>query len=119
MEKVNLNEKFGALTDFWSPRIVADYNGNEIRVAKIEGEFLWHHHDDTDELFVVMSGMLHMQFRDKTVTLNPGELIVVPRGVEHCPRTEGECRVLVMDREGAKHTGNVDHERTVYNIERI
>ena len=102
---VRLAEKFEQITDHWNPRIVASYNGNEVRLVKIEGEFTWHSHADTDELFLVVAGVLEIEFRDGMVRLEPGEMIVVPRGVEHRPRADAECRLLLLDREGEPNTG--------------
>ena len=89
MNKVNIPEKLASFSDHWAPRIVARYNDNEVRLVKVEGEFIWHQHDDTDELFLVLDGTLEMELRDRTVTLNAGELFVVRRGTEHrpCART--------------------------------
>jgi len=105
--KVNLAEKLGGFTEHWAPRIVARYNGNEVRIAKVQGEFIWHQHEDTDELFLVLDGQLEMEFRDRTVAVGPGELIVVPRGVEHRPcARQGEVAIMLMDREGTPNTGD-------------
>ncbi len=105
--KINLAEKFATFDERWAPRLAAHYNGNEVRLAKVEGEFHWHKHDDTDELFLVIKGELDMEFRDRTESLSSGELIVVPCGVEHrpCART-GEVQLLVMDAEGTPNTGD-------------
>ncbi len=102
---VKLDEKFALISDHWNPRIVARYNGNEVRLVKVLGDFTWHSHADTDELFLVVAGDLQMEFRDRTAQLGPGEMIVVPRGVEHRPRAERECLLLVLDREGEPNTG--------------
>ncbi len=105
--KVNIAEKFALFSDHWSPRIAARYNGNEVRLAKVLGEFHWHHHEDTDELFLVVEGTLDMEFRDRSVQLATGEMIVVPRGVEHRPcARDGEVKLLVMDADGTPNTGN-------------
>ncbi len=85
IEKINLAEKLDGFSDHWAPRIVARYNDHEVRLVKVEGEFIWHKHDDSDELFLILEGELDVEFRDRTVTLRPGELIVVPRGTEHRP----------------------------------
>jgi quercetin dioxygenase-like cupin family protein len=107
MDKVNLNEKFASFSDHWAPRIIARYNQNEVRLAKLAGEFHWHKHDDTDELFLCVDGVLDIQLRDRTITLNPGELFVVPRATEHRPvaRTP-EAKVLFMDPVGMPNTGD-------------
>jgi mannose-6-phosphate isomerase-like protein (cupin superfamily) len=96
--KVNLDEKFAKFSDHWAPRIVARYNENEIRLVKVDGEFVWHKHDDTDELFLILDGNLEMEFRDRTEKLGPGEMIVVPKGVEHRPcARQGEVKLLLLD----------------------
>jgi len=105
--KVTLAEKFGQFTDHWAPRIVARYNDNEIRLAKVDGEFIWHSHADTDELFLVIDGVLEMEFRDRTEVLHAGELLVVPRGTEHRPcARQGEVRLLVIDPRDMPNTGD-------------
>lgn len=106
-EKVRLSEKFEKFNDHWAPRLAAHYNGNEVRLAKVEGEFHWHHHADTDELFLVVEGELEMEFRDHTENLKTGDLIVVPRGVEHRPcARSGEVKLLIIDAEGTPNTGD-------------
>ena len=118
--KVSLNEKLGTFSDHWNPRIVGSYNGNDLRVVKVEGEFVWHSHADTDELFLVLKGELTMHFRDRTEVLKPGEFIVVPRGTEHKPAATGECQMMVMDAEGTSNTGEVkDSNLTRATLERI
>lgn len=104
---VNLADKLGRFSDHWHPRIVGRYNGNEVRVSKLKGEFVWHSHAETDELFLVLKGALTIHFRDGVRTLGPGELLVVPKGVEHCPVAPEECEILIMDREGESNTGDV------------
>ena len=105
--KIDLSEKFALFSDHWAPRLAAHYNGNEIRLAKVEGEFHWHKHDDTDELFLVIEGELDMEFRDHTERMVQGDLIVVPRGTEHRPcARNGEVKLLVMDAEGTPNTGD-------------
>ena len=105
--KVSLADKFAAFDEQWAPRLAARYNGNEVRLAKVEGEFHWHKHDETDELFLVIEGELDMEFRDRTERLSPGELIVVPKGVEHRPcARQGEVKLLVMDADGTPNTGD-------------
>lgn len=105
--KVTLDEKFALFSDHWAPRLVARYNGNEVRLAKVEGEYHWHRHPDTDELFLVIEGELDMEFRDRTEHMTTGDLIIVPRGVEHRPcARSGEVRLLVMDADGTPNTGD-------------
>ncbi len=106
-DKVNIAEKLETFSDHWAPRIVARYNDNEVRLVKVEGEFIWHQHDETDELFLVLDGTLHLELRDKTVTLRPGELFVVPRGTEHRPcARNGEVKLLLMDPKDMPNTGD-------------
>ena len=102
---VNLADKLALFSDHWNPRIVGRYNGNEVRLAKVEGEFIWHSHADTDELFLVLKGSLNIEFRDGVRTVAPGEFLVVPRGVEHRPVAPAEVELLIMDREGEPNTG--------------
>ena len=116
---VNLAEKFASFSDHWNPRIVGRYNGNEIRIAKAEGEFTWHSHSDTDELFLVVSGDFGIEFRDGLRRLAPGELIVVPRGTEHRPIANGECQILMLDREGEPNTGETPSDYTRASLETI
>lgn len=104
-ETVNLAEKLALFADHWNPRIVGRYNGNEVRLAKLKGEFLWHSHAETDELFLVLKGRLNIEFRDGVRTLDAGEFLVVPRGVEHRPIAPEEVELLLMDREGELNTG--------------
>lgn len=105
--KVNLADKLGQFSNHWAPRIVARYNDNEIRLVKVEGEFIWHQHPETDELFLILEGELDMEFRDRTVTLSPGELIVVPRGTEHRPcARKGEVKLLLIDPRDMPNTGD-------------
>jgi mannose-6-phosphate isomerase-like protein (cupin superfamily) len=106
-DKINLAEKLDAFSDHWAPRIVARYNGNEVRLVKVEGEFIWHQHGDTDELFLVLDGTLEIELRDRTVTLGPGELFVVPRGTEHRPAARhGEVQLLLIDPKDLPNTGD-------------
>jgi mannose-6-phosphate isomerase-like protein (cupin superfamily) len=102
---VNIAEKLGAFSDHWNPRIIGRYNGNEVRIAKVDGEFSWHSHADSDELFLVISGDFGIEFRNGFRKLAPGEMIVVPAGTEHRPVANGECAILMLDREGEPNTG--------------
>lgn len=103
---VNLAEKLALFSDHWNPRIVGRYNGNEVRVSKLKGEFIWHSHAETDELFLILKGRLDIEFRDGVRTLGPGEFLVVPKGVEHRPVAPEEVELLIMDREGEPNTGS-------------
>ena len=106
-EHVNLAEKLGAFSEHWAPKIVARYNDNEVRLVKTEGEFVWHKHDETDELFLILEGEFGMDFRDRTVTVKPGELLIVPRGTEHRPAARrGEVKLLLIDPNDTPNTGN-------------
>lgn len=119
MEKVNLAVKLSRFDETWSPRIVAELNGQHVKLAKLSGEFVWHRHDHEDELFLVLKGRLTLCFRDRDVVLEPGELIVVPRGVEHLPVASEDTHVLLFEPAGTLNTGNVRDERTVERPERI
>lgn len=119
LSSINLSDKLALFSDYWNPRIVGNYNGNEIRLAKIMGEFSWHSHQNTDELFFVLSGELAIEFRDRTVTLLPGEMIVVPKGTEHRPAAAVETHILLMDREGEPNTGEQPGEYTRAKLEQI
>ena len=112
-DKVNLAEKLATFDDRWKPRIVADYNDNKVVLVKVEGEFVWHKHDDTDDFFLVLAGRLTIQLRDRKVQLGPGELFVVPRGVEHRPvAAAGVAHVLLIEPHGTANTGDAGGELT-------
>lgn len=105
-DKVNLAEKLATFAGHWQPRVVAQYNGNDIMVAKLQGEFVWHKHDETDDCFLVLAGQLTIQLRDRDVHLGPGELFIVPRGVEHRPVAAGEVHILLIEPTGTPNTGD-------------
>jgi len=112
MNTVNLIDKFSKFTDQWSPKIVGELNGQYVKLAKLQGEFVWHSHEHEDELFMVFKGILTMHFRDKKVTVKPGEFLVVPKGVEHFPVVEGEeVHLLLFEPKNTLHTGEVEFER--------
>lgn len=117
--KVNLAEKFSQFTDHWHPRIIGELNGQYVNVAKLTGEFVWHHHEHEDELFLVIKGQLIMEFRDRTVVVNEGEFIIVPRKVEHRPVAKEEAHVLLFEPASTLNTGNVESEKTKRNLERL
>jgi mannose-6-phosphate isomerase-like protein (cupin superfamily) len=119
MEKVNLAEKLGRFTEHWSPKVVADLNGQQVKLVKLQGAFEWHHHEAEDELFLVLRGRLTIRFRDRDVVLEEGEFLVVPRGVEHLPVAEEEAHVLLFEPASTLNTGNVVSERTVRALERL
>lgn len=118
-DRISITEKLAQFSDHWNPRIIAELNGQHVKIAKIKGEFVWHHHENEDELFWVIEGKLRMDFRDKSVTLEPGEILVVPRGVEHRPVAEEECAIMMFEPAGTLNTGNVQNERTRDTLERI
>jgi len=105
-DKVNLASKLGAFAEHWSPKIVTQLNDYDVQVVKVKGEFVWHKHDDTDDFFLVLEGRITIQMRAGNVTLGPGELFVVPKGVEHCPVAEEEAHVLLIEPTGTPNTGN-------------
>lgn len=117
--KIALAEKFALFDDHWSPRVVAELNGQEVRVAKLKGEFVWHHHDNEDELFWVIRGTLRIELRDGEVVLGPGELCVIPRGVEHRPVAREEVWLVLFEPAATLNTGNVRGERTRERLDRI
>lgn len=119
MVGIDLREKFAAIDEHWSPRIVAELNGQQVKLVKFRGEFVWHHHDREDELFLVHRGRFRMEFRDRTVDLGPGEMIVVPRGVEHRPVADEEVEVVLFEPAGTLNTGDVIDERTVQEPARL
>ncbi len=106
--KVNLAERLQQFDDVWAPKIIARYNDNEVRLCKTEGEWVWHKHDETDELFLILEGEFEMDFRDRTLTVGPGELLIVPRGIEHRPAARrGQVKLLLIDPNGTPNTGDV------------
>ena len=120
MEIVNLKDKMRRVQEYWSPKIVGELNDTYVKVVKLQGEFVWHHHAGEDELFFVVEGGLRMQLRDGNRDLGPGEFIIVPRGVEHCPRAlTDEVHVVLIEPRTTLNTGNVVNERTVRDLERI
>ncbi len=119
MEKVNLAAKLALFEDTWSPRIVAELNGQQVKLVKLDGAFVWHRHEKEDELFLVLRGALRMEFRDGAVDVGEGELIVVPRGVEHRPVAYGRTEVLLFEPSSTVNTGDVRDARTVLRPERI
>lgn len=117
--KLSLSEKFAKIDEPWSPRIVADLNGQQVKLVKILGEFVWHHHDEADEMFLVHRGRFRMEFRDRAIEIGEGEMIVVPRGVEHRPVADEEAEVILFEPAGTLNTGNVEGERTVREPTRL
>lgn len=119
MEKVNLVQKFSLFNDHWSPKIVGELNDSYVKLVKIKGEFVWHHHDNEDELFLVVKGRFRMELKNKHVWIEEGEFFIVPRGVEHRPVAEEETWLLLLEPKSTLNTGNVQNERTVSNLQRI
>ncbi len=119
MEKVNLAEKLSMFDDCWHPRIVGELNGQHVKVAKFEGEFPWHQHDEEDELFFVVQGQLTIRLRDQDVSLEAGEFFIVPKGVEHQPVASEQVHVVLFEPAGTLNTGNLRNERTVEDLDRI
>ena len=115
MKSVNLSEKLNKFSDFWAPRVIAEMNDYQFKLVKVEGEFVWHTHDDTDETFIVLDGELIIEFRDKTITLKKGEMIVVPRGVEHKPSAQQECQIMIIEPKGVINTGDARGPLTTEN----
>jgi len=116
---VNLAEAFARFEDRWRPRIVGELNGSYVKLVKVEGEFVWHHHQSEDELFLVIKGRLLIRLRDRDLWLEPGEFAIIPAGIEHQPFAEGEAQVLLLEPKSALNTGNVRGERTVEDLERL
>lgn len=115
---VNLEEKFSRFSDCWHPRIVGELNGQQIKIARLKGEFVWHHHENGDELFWVVEGQLRMKYRppgggEREAVIREGEFFIVPRGIEHLPIADEECRVMLLEPVGTQNTGNLSNERTV------
>lgn len=113
MKVVNLAEKFDQIDAFWSPRIAGELNDSYVKLAKLKGEFVWHHHEADDELFLVVKGRLCIKLRDGELWLEAGEFVIIPKGVEHCPVAEEEVQVLLLEPKSTLNTGNVVNERTV------
>src|SRR5687768_10355900 len=118
-DKVSLAEKFALFSDRWSPKIVGELNGQHVKLVRLLGAFVWHHHDDEDELFLVHRGRLRMEFRDRVVELTPGEFLIVPRGVEHRPVADEEVEVVLFEPATTLNTGNLRNERTVEVLDRL
>jgi len=119
LEKVNLKQKFSLFHEYWSPRIAGGINDSYVKLAKFKGEFVWHHHEHEDELFLVVKGRLLIKFRDRDVWLEEGEFLIVPKGVEHMPVAEEEAHVLLLEPKTTLNTGNQVNERTVSDLPTI
>ena len=118
MQKVSLNEAFTRIQEHWKPRIAGELNGQQVKLVKFQGPFVWHHHDHEDELFLVVRGRFRMELTDGAIELSPGEFLVVPRGVEHRPVADDETHVLLFEPAGTLNTGNVTNDLTVASPER-
>lgn len=119
MEKINMEEKLSLFNEYWSPKIIGEVNESYVKLAKLKGDFIWHTHENEDEMFYVLKGVLTIKFREKDVQLNEGECIVIPRGIEHMPVAEEEVYVMLIESKTTLNTGNVVNERTVENLKKI
>ncbi len=119
MNTVNLGEKLSLFSDYCNPRIIGEVNDCHVKAVKLKGEFIWHHHENEDELFLVVKGTLRMKFRDREAVVREGEFIIVPRGVEHCPVADEEVHIVLIEPKSTVNTGNIVNERTVAQLERI
>lgn len=120
MDKINIAEKFSQFDTHWDPKVIGELNGQHVKIAKLKGEFVWHQHEHEDELFLVIKGQLLVKFRDKDITLNEGDMLIIPKGVEHLPMAEEEVHLLMFEPVGTLNTGNVTSDaRTVVKLEKI
>jgi len=119
MDKINIYEKLEKFNEYWSPKIVGEVNESYVKMAKFKGEFLWHTHDNEDEMFFVVKGQLIVKFRDKEVTLNQGEFLIIPKGVDHMPVAEEEVHVMLIEPKTTLNTGDVKSDKTVENLDKI
>ena len=114
-EVINFRDKFSKFSEHWSPRVIAQMNDYQFKLVKVEGEFVWHDHPDTDEVFIVIEGRLDIEFRDALVTLNSGEMFVIPKGVEHKPKASMECKITIVEPKGVVNTGDSESELKANN----
>lgn len=119
MEKVNIAEKLATFSDYFNPRVVGELNGQQVKLVKFKGEFVWHHHENEDELFYVVKGSFDMQLRGKTITVQAGEFLIMPHGIEHRPVAREEVEILLFEPATTLNTGNLENELTVRNLEKI
>ena len=119
MQKVIIEDKFNLFSEYWSPKIVGELNGQHVKLAKLKGEFVWHKHDEEDEMFLVIDGVLKMEFRDKTIILNKNEFLIVPKGTEHRPVADSEVLVMLFEPATTLNTGNTENEMTKHFLETI
>jgi mannose-6-phosphate isomerase-like protein (cupin superfamily) len=115
MKKINLEDKLSKFSEHWSPKVIAEMNDYQFKLVKIEGDFVWHEHPDTDEVFIVIEGTMHIEFEDRTIELNEGEMLVVPKGVRHKPYAEEECKVMLVEPRGVVNTGDAEGDLTAPN----
>ena len=115
MVKINLKEKLSKFSEHWSPRIIAEMNDYQFKLVKIKGDFVWHNHNDTDEVFIVLEGEMKIEFKDETVELKKGEMFVVPKGVEHKPYSDKECKIMLVEPKGVVNTGDAGSDLTAPN----
>lgn len=115
MKKINLEDKLSKFSEHWSPKVIAEMNDYQFKLVKIEGEFVWHDHPDTDEVFIVIEGTMQIEFEDRTIELNEGEMLVVPKGVRHKPYAEEECKVMLVEPRGVVNTGDAEGDLTADN----
>ena len=115
MEKINLKEKLSKFSDHWSPKVIAEMNDYQFKLVKIQGEFVWHNHEDTDETFIVIEGEMKIEFENETLELNEGDMFVVPKGIEHKPWAENECKVMIIEPRGVLNTGSSESNITASN----
>jgi mannose-6-phosphate isomerase-like protein (cupin superfamily) len=119
MQTINLKSKFSLFSELWSPRVLGEVNDCQVKATKLKGEFVWHHHDNEDEMFLVVKGTLRMKFRDREAVIREGEFIIVPRGVEHLPIADEEVHLILIEPKSTLNTGNITNERTVAQLEHI
>lgn len=119
MDKVNIEEKLGQIKEYWDPHIVGELNGQQIKLAKIKGSFVWHSHEKEDEMFLVLRGQMRMHLRDKTIVVNQNEFIILPKGVEHMPEAEEEVHLMLFEPAGTINTGEVVNDKTKKDLKRI
>jgi mannose-6-phosphate isomerase-like protein (cupin superfamily) len=119
MNKVNLSQKFSLFSEYWNPKIAGELNGQQVKLVKFKGEFLWHHHDNEDELFYVVKGSFDMHLREKVITVNEGEFIIMPRGVEHKPVAKEEVEIMLFEAATTLNTGNIKNELTKEELEKV
>jgi mannose-6-phosphate isomerase-like protein (cupin superfamily) len=117
MDKINLIEKFKMISDYWDPKIAGELNGQQVKLAKFKGPFIWHKHDEEDEFFMVIEGSFNMELRDKTITLNPGEFIIIPKGTEHRPVAENEALVMMFEPASTLNTGDQQNDMTIDKLD--